>query len=420
MSFERLSTIPASIRDDEFSMRYPGWRVVWACFLVELFLFGFGLYGHSVYLAEFQRLDGWRTAVISTASTLSLLLGNLLAAFSNDALVWIGPRRLILLGISALATSTMLLAFTSAPWQLFAAYMLMAFSWAGMGIVVVATLLRSWFDRRSGLAISLAFNGATCGGIIVAPTLIVLVGAVGFSWAMLIMTVAMIGILGPVVMTVIDLPAASGAAEHRTENPPRPSNVVPSNTSRWSLLRNFGFWTITAPSALALLAQIGFIVHQVALLELTVDRLLAAVAVAITTTMAVVGRLCLGMVVDRLDPRWTTTVSLTTQAGALVVIALSPDVMSLFLACAVYGFSIGNLITLPPLIIHREFDRAAFGTVMGLSTAIGGMIGALGPGLVGFVRAATGGYTAALLFCVMLKLVAAVIVLLRPRQAVSG
>ena len=420
MSFERLSTIPASIRDDEFSMRYPGWRVVWACFLVELFLFGFGLYGHSVYLAEFQRLDGWRTAVISTASTLSLLLGNLLAAFSNDALVWIGPRRLILLGISALATSTMLLAFTSAPWQLFAAYMLMAFSWAGMGIVVVATLLRSWFDRRSGLAISLAFNGATCGGIIVAPTLIVLVGAVGFSWAMLIMTVAMIGILGPVVMTVIDLPAASGAAEHRTENPPRPSNVVPSNTSRWSLLRNFGFWTITAPYALALLAQIGFIVHQVALLELTVDRLLAAVAVAITTTMAVVGRLCLGMVVDRLDPRWTTTVSLTTQAGALVVIALSPDVMSLFLACAVYGFSIGNLITLPPLIIHREFDRAAFGTVMGLSTAIGGMIGALGPGLVGFVRAATGGYTAALLFCVMLKLVAAVIVLLRPRQAVSG
>ena len=420
MSFERLSTIPASIRDDEFSMRYPGWRVVWACFLVELFLFGFGLYGHSVYLAEFQRLDGWRTAVISTASTLSLLLGNLLAAFSNDALVWIGPRRLILLGISALATSTMLLAFTSAPWQLFAAYMLMAFSWAGMGIVVVATLLRSWFDRRSGLAISLAFNGATCGGIIVAPTLIVLVGAVGFSWAMLIMTVAMIGILGPVVMTVIDLPAASGAAEHRTENPPRPSNVVPSNTSRWSLLRNFGFWTITAPSALALLAQIGFIVHQVALLELTVDRSLAAVAVAITTTMAVVGRLCLGMVVDRLDPRWTTTVSLTTQAGALVVIALSPDVMSLFLACAVYGFSIGNLITLPPLIIHREFDRAAFGTVMGLSTAIGGMIGALGPGLVGFVRAATGGYTAALLFCVMLKLVAAVIVLLRPRQAVSG
>jgi len=150
------------------------------------------------------------------------------------------------------------------------------------------------------------------------------------------------------------------------------------------------------------------------------DRSLAAVAVAITTIMAVTGRLCLGLVVDHLDPRWTTTVSLITQAGALFVIALSPNVISLFLACAVYGFSIGNLITLPPLIIHREFDRATFGTVLGLSTAIGGMISALGPGLVGFVRAATGGYTAALLFCVILKLVAAAIVLLRPRQAVAS
>src|SRR5262249_26972098 len=103
--------------------------------------------------------------------------------------------------------------------------------------------------------------------IIVAPTLILLVGAVGFLWAMLIMTVAMIAILGPVVMTVIDLPAARGAAELRTEDPPRPNNVVPSSTSRWSLLGNFGFWTITAPFALALLAQVGFIVHQVALLE---------------------------------------------------------------------------------------------------------------------------------------------------------
>src|SRR5262249_50639411 len=153
-----------------------------------------------------------------------------------------GPRRLILLGISALAASTMLLAFTTAPWQLFAAYILMAFSWAGMGTVVVATLLRSWFDRRSGLAISLAFNGATCGGIIVAPTLILLIGSIGFSWAMSIMTVAMIAILGPAVMTVIDRPAAS-----RTEDPTRPSKVAPSSTSRWTLLGNFGFWTVTAP-----------------------------------------------------------------------------------------------------------------------------------------------------------------------------
>ena len=54
---------------DEASLRYAGWRVVLGCFLMALFLFGFGLYGHGVYLAELQRLNGWPAALISGAST---------------------------------------------------------------------------------------------------------------------------------------------------------------------------------------------------------------------------------------------------------------------------------------------------------------------------------------------------------------
>ena|SRR5215472_2047774 len=63
--------------------------------------------------------------------------------------------------------------------------------------------------------------------------------------------------------------------------------------------------------------------------------------------MAVLGRLCLGMVVDPLNPRALLTIIQTDTAPIL------------FVACAVFGLSIGNLITLPPLIIHRKFDAAA-------------------------------------------------------------
>jgi cyanate permease len=200
--------------------------------------------------------------------------------------------------------------------------------------------------------------------------------------------------------------------------PKQPSGKRMAVTASWSrakLFGNFRFWTVTAPFALALLAQVGFIVHQIALLEPAVGRSLAALAVAVSTTMAMTGRLCLGMVVDRLDPRMAAAVSLVTQAAALLAIAWTTDTAVLFVACAVFGFSIGNLITLPPLIVHREFDSAAFGTVLGLSTSVCGIVSALGPGVVGFVRAATGGYTAALMLCVALQLVAAAILLMRPR-----
>jgi MFS family permease len=406
-------TIPSAVA--ESSLSYPGWRVVLACFLVALFIFGFGLYGHAVYLAELQRLHGWSTGLISNASTLSFLLGSVLAVFTSDVMVRIGTGRFLLAGIAALAASTTLLAFAETPWQLYTAYILLACGWMGMGTVVIATIVSSWFDRRRGLAISIAFNGATFGGIIIAPALVVLIGAIGFTRAMLAMTAVMIVILVPAVVGLIgvSVPASERRGQAASSSQPPPA------LSREKLLRDFGFWTIAAPFSLALLAQVGFIVHQIALLEPAMGRSRAALAVAVTTTMAVIGRLCLGLVVDRLDPRTVTAGSLLTQAAALFAISQTTEPVILFVACAVYGFSIGNLITLPPLIIHREFEPAAFGTVLGLSTAICGIVSAFGPGLVGFVRGATGGYAAALLLCLTLQLVSAAIVLCRARPAVD-
>ena len=110
---------------DETSLRYGGWRVVAGCFLMALFLFGFALYGHGVYLAELQRLNGWPAALISGASTLSLLLANIFATFTNELVARLGAKRLVLSGMVALAASMVLLAFATAPWQLYMAFGLM-------------------------------------------------------------------------------------------------------------------------------------------------------------------------------------------------------------------------------------------------------------------------------------------------------
>ena len=400
-------------RYDETSPRYAGWRVVLACFLVALFLFGFGLNGHGVYVAELQRLRGWPAALISGASTLTFLLSNVFATFTSDLIARFGPRRLILLGIAALAASTTLLAFAREPWQLYAAFILMSFGWIGMGTVVIATIVSFWFERRRGLAISLAFNGASLGGVVVAPILVLLVEEVGFSAAMLTATAVMVVILVPVVVAWIGpRPPSADPAERETQY--SSSSRMPAaatDISRAIIVRQLAFWTISVPFALALVAQIGFIVHQIALLEPKIGRPGAGFAVALTTAMAVIGRLCLGMVVDRLNPRLVTAASLASQAAALLTITQTDDPTVLLAAGAVFGFSIGNLITLPPLIIHREFDAAAFAVVMGLSSAISGTVGALGPGLVGLVRSWSGGYAVPLAICITLELVAAVIVL---------
>ena len=408
---KQMTLAPDTSPSHETSLRYAGWRVVLACFIMAMFLFGFGLYGQSVYLAELRRLNGWTAGLISGASTLSLLLSNILATFTNELAARLGHRRLVLLGVAALAASTTLLALATSPWQLYAAFILMAFGWIGMGMIVIAAIVSLWFVRRRGLALSLAFTGASAGGVIVTPLLLLLVERLGFPAAMLTATAIMVAVLVPVVVGWISLPSDGDRFE------PRPATgsqhqaaSAPGEISRADLMRRAAFWTISIPFALGLLAQVGFIVHQIALLEPKVGYASAGVAVSMMTFAAIVGRLGLGMVADRFAPRLVAAGSLVSQAAALLIILQADSVSTILAASALFGFSVGNLVTLPPLIMHREFDAASFVVVMGLSNAISGTIGALGPVLVGLVRGWSGNYDTSLALCIVLELVAAAIV----------
>jgi MFS family permease len=396
---------------DETSPRYAGWRVVLACFLMALFVFGFALYGQGVYLVELQRLNGWSASLIAGGSTLSLLLGNMLVVFTSEFVTRLGLKRLVLLGIAALAGSMALLAFASAPWLLYAAFMLMSLGWTGMGTVVIATVMGLWFVNRRGLAISLAFTGASSGGIVITPLLVLLVEQLGFQAAMLTAAAIMVAVLLPVVIIWIDPPPTAGPLDGRKDDSPRrkPGAEI-DGMSRLTLMRQPAFWTITLPFALALTAQVGFIVHQIAMLEPKIGHVRAGFAVALMTFMAVAGRLGLGIVIDRFNPRLVTAALLASQAAALLTILLADNMVAILAACAVFGFSVGNLITLPPLVIHREFDAASFAVATGLSTAISGTVCALGPALIGLVRGWSGNYDAALLVCVAFQLAAAAIV----------
>ena len=298
--------IPAQNTPDETLLRYAGWRAVLACFFMALFLFGFALYGQGIYLVELQRLNGWPPELISGASTLSFLISNLLATFTSEFVDRLGAKRLVLLGIAALAGSMAMLASATTVWQLYAAFILMSIGWIGMGTVVIATVVSLWFVRRRGLAISLAYTGASFGGVVATPLLVLLVERTGFPAAMLIAAAVTVAVLVPVALAWIGPRPQMRAAGETGDLSQTQSPSATTEISRVQLLRSLAFWTIALPFALALVAQIGFIVHQIALLEPKVGRSSAGLAVSIMTFMSIAGRFGLGMVVDRLDPRLVT------------------------------------------------------------------------------------------------------------------
>jgi MFS family permease len=397
---------------EESSLRYDGWRVTAVCFIVAMFCWGFGLYSHGIYLAELQRRFGWSTSLISGATTAYYLLTASLVVFVSDAILRFGPRRIFLTGTCCLRSAVALLAFIAAPWQHYLVYLVMAVGSAAMHVGAITNVLGLWFDRQRGLAISLALNGASSGGIFVAPTLIVAIAVAGFPAAMIGAATVMAAILIPAIAIGIDRPPirtdATGVfLPHGGSRSGAGSASAPSRWTRAEALRSLAFWSVAGPFALALMAQVGFFVHQIAFLEPVIGRTQAGLTVALLTAMAIVGRFALGVSVLRLDLRRVTAVSLLGQAAALFAMTQTTNAAALFIACAIFGLSAGNLVSLPALIIQREFEAASFGMVVGLSTAIGQFTYAFGPGLLGVVRDATGGYTAAFALCMMLQLTAA-------------
>jgi MFS-type transporter involved in bile tolerance (Atg22 family) len=87
----------------------------------------------------------------------------------------------------------------------------------------------------------------------------------------------------------------------------------------------------------------------------------------------------------------------------------------LYLACVGVGLTVGNMTSLSALIVHHEFPRECFGTVISLIVAFNQLTFACGPGVLGIIRDVTGSYTASLLLCILVHSLAAGMVLLRPR-----
>ena len=385
------------------------WAVVFACFVVAVFGWGFGFYGQAVYLAELHRTRGWSASLISSATTVYYLFGAVLLALVHDAITRLGSRLVMLGGAALLGLGATAVGLATQPWQLYAASLVMAFGWAATSSTAITTTIALWFDARRGLAISLASNGASAAGFTVAPMLVYLSSRYGLAASVAGVAGALWLLLLPTILFGLRRPRAGAADTHAAGAAATVPHVA---ARRQDVLRSLGFWTIAGPFALALAAQVGYLTHQVAFLLPTLGAERTGLAIAYGSIAAMSGRVGLGLVVDRLNQRIVTAVSLLSQALALAaMVSWHGNATVLFLGSILFGLSVGNVITLPALIVQREFDARSFGMVIGLSTAIGQVTYAFGPALLGVIRDAVGSYGAALGLCMTLEVVAALAVL---------
>ena len=393
---------------------YQGWKVVGCAFLIAVFGWGFGFYGIGVFLAELVERHGWATGSVASAVTVLYLVGAILIAFIGSAFERFGPRRVVLAGMSAMGAAAIALTWITQPWHLYLVFPLMAMGWAAMSGAALNVIVAPWFERRRGLAISIAFNGAAVGGVLLVPALVFLIGRIGFEPAVLALVALMVAVLTPLVLWLLARgPEAHGLGPDG--DPPAARTAAPkaagAATPRREFMRTWHFWSVALPFALGLTAQISLIIHQVSFLKPTLGTGGAAWAVSLTSVCAVLGRLVVGSFVDRVNRRAVIAGNFLLQASAIGLMLSDPGPVPLYVACAMFGLGVGNTTSLPSVIVQAEFPKAAFGQVVSTIIAINQFTYSFGPGLLGWLRDGFGNYHAALAGCLALQLAAVAILL---------
>ncbi len=192
-----------------------------------------------------------------------------------------------------------------------------------------------------------------------------------------------------------------------------PAAVIASTDStKWTgpmALRTVALRTVMATFGIGMMVQIGFLTHQIALLVFSVGQMAASVTVSATAVAALVGRLALARFADQIDPRVTTAAVLLMAAVSLGAMAFFPSPSVMVGASIVVGLTVGNVTTLSPIIVRREFGAPAFGTIYGIASCGIQLIAALGPGFYGLLHDVFGSYRPALIIAAVLDIAAATI-----------
>ena len=323
-----------------------------------------------------------------------------------------GPQPIFALGISALAGGVAAIGHVAAPWQTYAAFLVMGVGWACLSMTAVATTLAPWFERHQGRAVSIASLGASVGGLAGVPVLLFGIDRLGFAATTTVGAASALLLMLPLAAFVLKrrpqdmglLPDGAVAASATT-------SARAAAWNRRDALRTAALRSVMAGFGIGMMVQVGFVTHQVSLLSPALGAAGTSIAVSVTAIAALLSRLVLARFADQMSARTTAAVMMMVAASSLAAMAVWPMPAMLVVGSMLMGMTIGNVTTLAPIIVRREFGAAAFGAVYGIASCVIQLATALGPSFYGLLHDAFGDYRVPLLLAATVDIGAALVVL---------
>jgi len=366
-----------------------GWVVVGAGMLMTCIGIG-AMLSLAVFLQPIAADTGWSRSGISAAATLDFLCmgaaaflwGILSDRFGTRIVVLLGS---VLLGIGLVTASR---ATTLTEFQLLFGILIGVA--AGSFYAPMMAAASEWLAHRRNLAVALVSAGMGIGSMTVSPIAGLLLGALDWRTAMLIIGVLAWVLLIPAALLVRRAPRSVPATDASLASSSA-APEYPLTAAQALCTPQFAAIALTHFACCA--AHSGPIFHMVSYATVCgLSPMLAVSVYSLAGFAGLGGRIGLGMTADRIGAKPVLVAGLFVQALSVGAYLFVGELGEFYALSVVFGLAYGGVMPLYAVLVRDYFGPRIMGTTFGAVTAFASLGMALGPWAGGFVFDTYGSY----------------------------
>lgn len=375
---------------------FYGWKLLVIFWAIIVLNFTFPTFGTSVvntYMARAMHLNREKLGLaFSVFSLMAGLPGPLVAESINR----LGIRFTLVVGTLLTSCGALLMAtFVKTTFQAILVLGLVVGAGAAMaGTIAPQVGIARWFHRKRARAMSLGLTASGLGGCIAVPTLNSVIARSGGNWRAAWWCMASMSLVAAIVsvLFVKESPAQMNQLPDGDDAANLPSVALDSRSAHRGVFKTTEDWTLgdalRSPTLWMLVATyVGFfmgffiyVAHGIShLVGLGHPPAEAARSIALIFGSSLIGQFAVATLGDRIEPRYISAVAVCLYGGGTLLAIHASDVATMYVYAIMMGAGFGAAFTCLMTIQSNYYGSKVYPALLGMTTPVGTILGAIGP-----------------------------------------
>lgn len=336
------------------------WYILASMMIAQAITIGGTYYIYGVLTAAINADFKASQASTNTGISIMLIAMSVLGPICGGIIDRRGTKSLLYLGAISFALGFACLSLAQQMWHVTLVFgTLFVAGQFFFGPIIANVLITRWFHDQRGLAFGLSASGFSIGGFILPPVMQSLITEIGWRPTTLVFSIGVAVIALPMVWLLKpDNPSNQAFETEMTE---------PVSWPTRRLLKNRNFWLIALITGALMFCHSGISINLVAhARHVGITALDAASLMSLFALFGIVGKISIGVAIDRYSALVAVHSSVVFTAIAMVVFLSSQSYAALLAGAACLGFALGGLAPVQYAMIAEHFGVVGYGRIVGL------------------------------------------------------